>query len=92
MEEKKKNDIESVTGFAGLKRYLEEIYEKPASEIELEEIALYDLDFKGSEQETVSRSSQEQKKSTDRGSEEDIRFDEDDTDPFSVDIFSDFRF
>ena len=39
MDKEKKNDIEKVTGFAGLKRYLEEVYEKPLSEIELPEIS-----------------------------------------------------
>lgn len=38
MDQKKKNDIEKVTGFSGLKKYLEEVYEKPVSEIELPDI------------------------------------------------------
>lgn len=37
-EKAKKSDIQAVSGFSGLKRYLEEAYDKPAEEIELPDI------------------------------------------------------
>lgn len=51
--DEKKNEIEKVTGFAGLKKYLEDVYEKPVSEIELEDIE--DMKFQTSEEDRMDR-------------------------------------